>query len=144
MLNAFLQHSFSALIGFLGGLGALWAQHHFAWVPRKRIELRSKIFDDAMNALAMYETDALDAALQANSQAYSGGGLSPHVVLRLETRLLLERTRLQVNAFFPPSTAEAYDAALRADVSLKNIPNRDFAEKSDRAFKLMAKDLRLL
>jgi hypothetical protein len=144
MLESILQPIVAGLVGFVGGAGALWAQQRFAWRPQKRTELRNKVFDEAMHALAMYETDALDAALQDKWQEYSGKGLRPHVVLRVETRVLLQRTRSQVQALFPPKTFEAFDAALRADVRLDNIPNADFADKSQKAFKLMALDLGLL
>lgn len=144
MIQSFIQPIISLLIGFVGGAGALWLQQRFAWKPQKRIELRNKVFDDAMQALAMYEVDACDAALQENWKTYSGQGLRPHVVLRIETRILMQRSLLQVKAFFSPETSEAFDAALRADVSLTNIPNSDFAQKSDKAIRLMAKDLGVL
>jgi hypothetical protein len=64
MLESILQTIVSGIVGFAGGAGALWAQQHFAWKPQKRVELRNKVFDEAMNALASYETEALDARLQ--------------------------------------------------------------------------------
>jgi hypothetical protein len=144
MLLSLLQTIVAGLVGFVGGLAALWAQQRFAWKPQKRTELRSKIFDQAVHALARYETDALDLALQEKWQEYSSQGERPHVVLQPETRVALEKARLQVRAFFPTETFNAFDAALRADVRVSNIPNRDFTEKSDNAMKLMAKDLGLL
>jgi hypothetical protein len=131
----------SGFIGFLGGTAALLAQQHLAWIPQKRIELRRAVFDEAVSALAMYEVDALDVELQSNPQTHDG--IHPAPVLRLETKIKMERVRAQVQAFFPAATFEAFTQALNAPVNLKNIPNTDFAEKTSRALKLMAADIGL-
>lgn len=144
MWAAIIQTIVAGVVGFVGGVAALWAQQRFAWRPQKRTELRNKVFDHAITALAMYETDALDAALQANSAQYSGLGLAPHVVTRPETRVALEKARLQVQAFFPAATFAAFEKALKTNVSLNNIPNTAYYQNADNAIKVMAKDLGLL
>jgi hypothetical protein len=63
-MEAVIQTVFAALVGFIGGVGALLAQQRLVWRPQKRTELRYKALEDAIQALAMYEADALDAALQ--------------------------------------------------------------------------------
>jgi hypothetical protein len=135
------QTLIAGVVGFLGGMVALWAQQHIAWRPQKRIELRRAVFDEALNALAMYEVDALDPALQANPP--TANGIRPVVVLRLETKVQMQRARSQVQAFFPEATFEAFREALHANVRLDNIPNTEFTEKTAKALKLMARDIGL-
>lgn len=132
----------SALLGFIGGAAALWAQHRILWKPQKRIELRRAVFDQALDALARYEVDALDVELQRANRAKEGERLA--VDVRLETRILMQRARLQVEAFFPKPTSDAYKAALHAVVSLDRIPNAQFTERSVAAVKMMAADIGLM
>jgi hypothetical protein len=110
----------SAILGFFGGAAALWAQHRILWKPQKRIELRRAIFDEAVKALAHYEVDALDVDLQDANRIREGERLA--VEIRLETRVLMQRTRLQVEAFFPTSTSDAYKAALHAPIGIRHNP----------------------
>jgi len=142
MVQAAVQVILGGFVGFVGGIGAVWAQQYIAWRPQKRIELRRAVFDEALNALAMYEVDALDPALQAKSAAANGMRL--HVELRLETKVQMQRARSQVQAFFPEATFEAFREALDAMVGLNYIPNTEFTEKSTKALKLMAVDIGLL
>jgi len=132
----------SAIIGFVGGAAALWAQHRILWKPQKRIELRRAIFDQALDALARYEVDALDVELQRANRAKEGERLA--VDVRLETRVLMQRARLQVEAFFPKPTSDAYKAALHAVVSIDRIPNTEFTERSVAAVRTMAVDIGLM
>jgi hypothetical protein len=140
-MEAVLQTVFAALVGFIGGAGALLAQQRLLWRPQKRTELRYKALEDAIQALAMYEADALDAALQDKWQEYSGQGLRPHIVLRSETRVSMQKSLLQAKAYFPDDTFQVFDAALRCDVRLSNIPNTDFSTKSQTAISMMARDV---
>jgi hypothetical protein len=142
---ALLQTILAGIVGFVGGCAALWAQQRFAWKPQKRIELRNKVFDDAMNALAMFESDALDSRLQATKGDHAGSGYVPTTIFRTETRVAMQKSLLQVRAFFSPEASSAFDTALRANVRLDNIPhNDDFAAKADRAVKLMAQEVGLI
>ena len=56
----------------------------------------------------------------------------------------MQRARLEVEAFFPKSTSDAYKLALHAVVSLDRNPNTEFTEKSVAAVKMMAADIGLL
>lgn len=133
----------NTIAGGAGGAVALWVQQRFVWRPQKRTELRNKVFDDAMTALAMYESDALDAKLQSDKATeYSGTGYVPHTALRKETWVALQKSQLQVKAFFSQDAFAAYSLASRADIRIGN--HDGFADKSDRAINLMAKELGLL
>src|SRR5713101_2860103 len=126
----------SATIGFIGGAAALWAQQHILWKPQKRIELRRTTFDQAVDALARYEVDALDAEFQKTEREKPGDRLK--VAIRLETRILMQRARLQVEAFFPKETSDAYKAALHTIVNLDTIPNSEFTDRAVTAIRMMA------
>ena len=130
----------SAIIGFIGGAAALWAQQHILWRPQKRIELRRATFDQAVDALARYEVDALDAEFQNTEREKQ----QLRVAIRLETRVLMQRARLQVEAFFPKATSDAYKAALNAIIRIDNTPNSEFTERSVIAIKMMAADIGLM
>lgn len=132
----------TAIVGFIGGAAALWAQQRILWKPQKRIELRRTVFDQALDALARYEVDALDAELQKANRAKEGERLA--VDIRLETRVLMQRARLQVEAFFPRTTSDAYKAALHSPVSVDRIPNTEFTQRSVAAVKMMAADIGLM
>jgi hypothetical protein len=131
----------STIVGFVGGVAALWAQQHVQWKPQKRIEVRRAVFDQALDALARYEVDALDADFQKSERNKPGDHLK--VAIRVETRVLMQRARLQVEAFFPKATSDEYKAALHAIVSLDTIPNTQFTERSVAAIKMMAADIGL-
>jgi hypothetical protein len=132
----------SAILGFFGGAAALWAQHRILWKPQKRIELRRAIFDEAVKALAHYEVDALDVDLQDANRIREGERLA--VEIRLETRVLMQRTRLQVEAFFPTLTSDAYKAALHAPIGIRHNPDTEFTKRSVTAIKMMAADIGLM
>ena len=142
MLQTLSQTIISAVVGFAGGIGAVWAQQYFAWRPQRRIELRRTTFDEAVNALAMYQVDALDTALQGSPQPGTMRRLD--VVLRVETRVQMQRARSLVRACFPEATFEAFRQAIDADVGIHNIPNTDFDDKATKAIKLMATDIGIL
>jgi len=96
------------------------------------MELLRKAFDDAVNALAMYEQDAYDPRLQAPPD-----GRRRHIEFRVETGVQMQRARSLVQAFFPEQIFEAFKNALDAtDVGV--VPNTDFAQKRVRALQLMA------
>lgn len=140
---ALLQNILAGVVGFVGGCAALWAQQRFAWKPQKRLELRNRVFEDAMTALAMFESDALDAKLQATKFDYKD--LVPHVIFRTETRVAMQKTQMQVKAFFSDEAFQAFKTAINANVRLDNIPhNDDYAAKADKAIKLIAKEVGLL
>jgi hypothetical protein len=88
-----------------------------------------------------YQVDALDTALREGPPP---GVMRPRVVLRVETRVQMERARSLVRAFFPEATFEAFRQAIDADVGLHNIPNIDFDDKATKAIKLMATDIGIL
>ncbi|HEV8695152.1 MAG TPA: hypothetical protein VGQ93_13360 [Lysobacter sp.] len=129
----------SAIIGFFGGAAALWAQQHILWRPQKCIEIRRAVFEQAVDALARYEVDALDVEFQNTDREKQ----KLSAAIRLETRVLMQRARLQVEAFFPEATSNAYKAVLHAKIGMDNVPNSEFTERSVIAIKMMAADIGL-
>ena len=90
----------------------------------------------------MFEVDALDPALQATPMSASGMRLA--VELRLATKVQMQRSRSQVQAFFPEPTFEAFREALDDTISINSVPNTKFTEKTAKALKMMAADIGLL
>ena len=62
--------------GIIGGLISplilTVIKHFFVWRAEKLVELKARIFDEAISAFAKMETDALDPALQSQKQSYQG------------------------------------------------------------------------
>jgi len=127
--NFMIQTIVSMLAGFVGGIGAAWAQHWFAWRPQSRMELLRKAFDEAVSALAMYEADAYDPRLQEDRRRF--------IEFRKETGVQMQRARALVQAFFSEQAFIAFCEALDA-TDVASVPNSDFTAKRTRALQLMA------
>ena len=101
--------------------------------------MKFTIFQDAVRALSLWATDALDPGLQSKKATFNN--VTRVTEARPETWELIEKSRGLVHAFFCSETFTAYDEALRAKISLQNIPNEDFEQKRTKAILLMAKEL---
>lgn len=128
------------LSGVISPFVVSWIQHKFIWRSQKQLEMKNSIFLDAVRALSQWSRDALDPALQAQPTA-PGAAVRRLVEMRPETAELLERSKGLVQAFFAPTVYTAYDAALRAQIALDNIPNEDFEAKRTAAIVAMANEL---
>lgn len=128
------------LSGVISPFVVSWIQHRLIWRSQKKLEMKNSIFLDAVRALSQWSRDALDPVLQEQGKA-SGTKVRRVVEMRPETAELLERSKGLVQAFFAPSVYIAYDEALRANVSLDNIPNEDFEAKRTAAIIAMAEEL---
>jgi hypothetical protein len=96
--------------GILSPLLLSFLQQRVIWRAQKNTEIKLKAFDEAMEALAMYEADALDVELQANKA--SGGGLQLVTNFRQETKNQIQKSLALVEAFFNEGTFKAYSAVL--------------------------------
>ena len=128
---------FAGLIsGIISPILVSWIQHKCIWRSQKRLEYRWLIFNDAIKVLAFYARDAMDFELQQNKKEHNGRRASTE--LRNETKELMEKSRGLIKAFFPDSH-EAFDKALRAEISLRNY--NDFDEKRCIAIEKMSEEL---
>lgn len=100
------------------------------------------MFRDAIEALGKLATDALDLQLQANKSVYKRWSRS--VELRPQTVESMEVARCLVQSFFSNASSEAYEQAMRADISLENVPNFEFEETRRKALTIMATELGIL
>ncbi len=114
-------------------------KHFVVWRSEKRLELKGRVFDEAVSALAKRAVDALDPHLQANKQ--SAGGLVRETEYRSETLELIERSRSQVRAFFQSEAADQFDKAANCKLSLDNIPNIEFEAARTEAISALASEL---
>ena len=116
-----------------------WLQHQVIWRRQKRLETKYKIFEEAVRALSLWSTDAMDPKLQSEKSSYKGN--SRLVEMRPGTVEFLEKSKGMVHAFFSKDTAAKYDHALRAHIAIDNIPNEDFEERRTDAIVAMATEL---
>ena len=127
------------IAGIISPLVLSFLQQRVIWRAQKQTEIRTKTFDEAVQALAMYEADALDVQLQANTP--TGLGLRPVTNFREETRIQMQKSLALVEAFFNEETSQAYRDALSSGVSLDKIPNEEFSKRRTRAIRSMADEL---
>lgn len=86
------------LSGVISPLILSWLQQRVIWKNQKRLEIKFTIFQDAVRALSLWATDALDPKLQSEKVAYMG--ITRVTDARLETWELIEKSRGLVRAFF--------------------------------------------
>lgn len=131
------------IAGFVSGLISplilSWLQHNIIWRNQKRLEIKYGIFSDAIRAMSLYETDALDFELQSNKKSYKDSIKA--IELRPETSELIEKSRGLVMAFFSKESFGAYVQVFKAKVSIENVPNIEFDEKRNASIVAMAKEL---
>lgn len=138
--------SIDALIaGFIAGIISplllSLIQHQLIWKSQKLAEARREFFGEAVKAIAMFESDALDPGLQ---QQPSTGGLRPVTRFREETRVQIQKSLSLVEAFFSTEASDAFQKALSTNVSLNTIPSVEFSTRRTMALKLLARDVGFL
>ena len=125
--------------GLLSPFVLSWLRHAYIWKREKQLEQKYQVFIDAVRALAMFCTDALDPKLQANKTNFKGS--SRVTELRAETTEALEMSAGMVKAFFSPEAYAKYENATRKKVGVENIPNTEFEEARVEAILAMASEL---
>jgi hypothetical protein len=125
--------------GFLSPFVLSWLRHVYIWKREKSLEQKYQVFKDAVRALALLCTDALDSKLQANKTSYKD--TSRVTELRPETAEALEISTGMVKAFFSSETYAKYDTATKKKVGIENVPNTEFEEARVEAILAMASEL---
>lgn len=116
-----------------------WLQHQVIWRRQRRLETKYKIFEEAVRALSLWATDAMDPRLQSEKSSYKG--TCRLVEMRPETVELLEKSKGMVHAFFSKDTFATYEHALKAHIAIDNVPNEDFEARRAAAIVAMAAEL---
>ena len=129
------------IAGIVSPILLSFLQQRIVWRVQKQIEIKTKAFDEAMQALAMYEADALDVEFQANKP--SGVGVQPRTHFRQETIHQIQKSLALIEAFFNEETFIAFSEALSSGVTLETIPNERHSERRTKAIRLMADELGL-
>lgn len=127
------------LSGIISPLLLSWLQHRYIWKSQKRLEMKYTIFQEAVRALSLWATDALDPALQANKATHNG--VTRVTECRPETMELLERSRGMVKAFYSTDAYAAYDLVLRAKLAIDNVPNEEFEQRRTVAILALAQEI---
>lgn len=116
-----------------------WLQHRVIWKRQKQLELKHRIFEEVVRAFGLWARDAMDPRLQSEKASFKE--TSRVTELRPETVEMLERSKGMVQAFFAPETFSAFEHALRAKISIENIPNEDFEQRRTTTIVTMAAEL---
>ena len=116
----------SGLLGaVIGGAIVAWFNYQYIWKSQKKLELMRSVFDDAMEALALYEVDVQNKDLQD---------------LQPETRLAQAKALALVPAFFPEAS-DAYRHVFDSGQKLRAMIDDSYYKRVDEAVRLMANEL---
>ena len=130
-----------ALSGIVSPLILSWIQHKCIWKTQKKLEIKYSILNDSLKALGMYATDALDPGLQSEKKNYKG--VVKVVDMRPETSVLMERSRGMIDCFFSQEALRLYEEALKAKISIEEVPCTDFENKRTAAIVKLSEELGL-
>lgn len=125
--------------GIMSPIFLAWLRHKYIWQSEKRLEQKYKIFTDAVKALAMFSTDALDLKLQSEKGSYNN--VSRVTECRPETFEAMEMALGMVKAFYTEAVFTALDKAFKQKVSIENVPNTEFENARVKAILAMAGEL---
>ena len=120
-----MQFLSGVLGAVIGGAIVAWFNYQYIWKSQKKLELMRSVFDDAMQALALYEVDVQNKDLQD---------------LRPETRIDQAKALALVPAFFPEAS-DAYRHVFDAGQKLRAMIDDSYYKKVDEAVGLMANAL---
>ncbi|MEH6578071.1 MAG: hypothetical protein V7731_13430 [Amphritea sp.] len=112
------------------------------WKKQKSFELKYEAFQGAVNALAAWEADALDFALQRDKAEYKGSSRATEI--RPSTSQALEHYKGLVAGLFSNDVASTYDQVLHSPIAIDNVPNTDFEERRSAFIVAAAAELGLL
>ncbi len=101
------------------------------WKAQKAFDLKYDAFQGAIDAVAAWEADALDIALQKQKPVYKDS--TPVVAKRETTVQALAHHECLIDALFSDSVSQKYRKLMRSHISFENVPNIDF-EDNRKAF----------
>jgi len=116
-----------------------WLKHTFIWKRQRNIEFRNSIFRDAVRALSMLETDALDVALQLDKASFKGKTRS--VEARPQTFELCMTVGSLIECFFTNDAFKAWEKAYKSPISIENAPDIEFMSNRSDVLKKLAQEL---
>ena len=131
---------FSAVVG---GLTVVLVQHFILWRYQRRMDLKKAAFEDALTALSLYETDAMDVNLQKAelSEEAKKAGITPKLKLRDETNIAMAKALALTPAFFSKPTSDKFADVFSAGISLDNVPNDKYYAVLKEAMPMLAKEV---
>jgi hypothetical protein len=83
--------------------------------------------EDAVRALSLYATDALDPNFQSEKTFYKG--MHRKVEMRPETLELMEKSLSMVKANLSEEAYNLFGTALKAKIAIEEVPCLDFEDK---------------
>ena len=94
------------------------------WKNQKRLELKYDAFQCAVKAIAAWEADALDIALQRDKPSHND--TTAVVAKRATTIQALSHAEALIDAHFSTHISANFIALLKGHISIKNVPNTEF------------------
>jgi hypothetical protein len=125
--------------GILSPIILSWLKYNIIWKSQRRHEVKYQAFENAVQAMSQYESDALDFKLQTNKSQYKN--ISKRIEIRPETKALIEKSRGMVFAFFSDLTSKKFESVFKEKISIENVPNIGFEEKKNLAIKALMHEL---
>jgi hypothetical protein len=128
----------AVLAGIFGGIVGPTVTDRLSrarWKSQKAFELKYEAFQSATKAIAAWEADALDFALQKHKPTYNDS--TPVVAKRETTIQALSHAESLIDALFSAAVGKTFDAMLKSHVSIDNVPNTEF-ENCRKAFVVAA------
>ena len=126
--------------GIVSGTIVAVVQHYVVWREQQHFQTKKSVFDNAVGALALYETDAMNIELQATN--VGAEGIRPVTKFRDATSIEMTKALALVPVYFSAEAAQAYRSAYNAQLGPKSIPNSAYYERRDEAARLLAAELR--
>jgi hypothetical protein len=115
-----MKEFFLIIGGCFSGFILSWLQYKYIWSSQKQFEIKYSILNDAIKALSLYESDALNTELQNQKVD------NRMTQLRPKTEVLMEKSRGMVFAFFSRNASEAFNKALNYKIGPEDAPGDRF------------------
>jgi hypothetical protein len=82
------------------------------WLAQKRVEMKMKVFDEAVIALLRYQAEAIDQELQNKHYILTDSVRRSAPYVSNETGVLMVRSTALVDEFFSPEVSSAFTKAM--------------------------------
>lgn len=125
--------------GVLSGIVVALVQHFFVWKSQTKFMQKKAAYDDAILALAMYETDAMDLDLRQKNNERTGTKYS--VPLTGATHIKTAQASIAVLENFSLPAAQKYLSIYPAALGPETVPNTEFYQRRKEGMEALTKEL---
>lgn len=136
------------ILGLCSGAVLSLLQFKYIWINQRRLEEKFKTLDEAAKALALFEREALDPAIQDKKRSYGceANKISCRTIeLSAETDVIIRTALVKTKALYSESAYQSLNEALKTRLDVKNPSDdchHEFINKSEKAIEEMCKDIK--